>query len=112
MKMCIKCNIEKSLNLFWNKKGEKDGKHRYCIECQKIEGKQYYSVNKEEHNARSNKWIKENKEKHAKMISDHYHNNKDYFREWNQNKMETDPLFRLRHSINALINHQDRKSVV
>jgi hypothetical protein len=105
MKTCKRCNIEKPLNQYWKRKGEKDGLHRYCVSCQKTEGKQYYSTHKEEHNARSTKWISKNKEKHSKMVNDHYHNNKDYYREWNQNKMDTDPLFRLRHAINALINH-------
>ncbi len=105
MKICKKCNIKKPLNLFYKRKGEKDGLHRYCCECMKNEKKQYYSINKKEHNIRTSRWVKENKEKHAKMVSDYYHNNKGYFRKWNQNKMETDPLFRLRHSINALINH-------
>ena len=105
MKTCKKCSIDKDESQYCKRKEEKDGLHRYCRECMSNSGKQYYSVNKEEHNARSNKWIKENKEKHSKMVSNHYHNNKDYYRQWNQNKMETDSLFRLRHSINALINH-------
>ena len=105
MKTCKKCGEEKPLDQYWKRKGEKDGLHRYCNICQKIEGKQYYSTHKPEHNARSNKWVKENKEKHSKMVNDHYHNNKDYYREWNQNKMDTDPLFRLKHAISALINH-------
>jgi hypothetical protein len=105
MKTCKRCNIEKSPNQYCKRKGEKDGLHRYCKECLNVEFKGYYQKVKPEHNARSSKWVKENKEKHLKMVNNHYHNNKDYYREWNQNKMDTDPLFRLRHAINALINH-------
>lgn len=105
MKMCKKCSLDKDESQYCKRKGEKDGLHRYCKECLNGDFKDYYQTVKPIHNARSNKWVKENKEKHSKMVSDYYHNNKDYFREWNKNKMEIDPLFRLRHSINALINH-------
>jgi len=104
MKICKRCNIEKTLDQYCKRKDNKDGLHRYCKECMNGKFKEYYQDVKLIHNARSNKWIKENKEKHLKMVNDHYHNNKDYYREWNQNKYLTDPLFRLRHSINALIN--------
>ncbi len=105
MKICKRCNIEKTIDQYCKRKDNKDGLHRYCRECMNSEFKGYYQDVKLIHNARSNKWVKENKEKHSKMVNDHYHNNKDYYREWNQNKMDTDPLFRLRHAINALINH-------
>ena len=105
MKICKRCGIEKPLDQYWKRKGEKDGLHRYCVNCQKLEGKQYYSSNKEEHNVRTKRWREENKEYHKKLVNDHYHNNKDYYRQWNRDKMDTDPLFRLRHAINALINH-------
>lgn len=105
MKKCKICNIEKALDLFCVKKDEKDGRHRYCKDCMKEEKKQYYFNNKEEHNNRTLKWHKENRENHNRLMKNHYHSNKDYYRQWNQNKMDTDPLFRLRHAINALINH-------
>lgn len=104
MKTCKKCKQDKELDQFCNKKNEIDGKHRYCKECMSNEFKGYYKNNKPEHNARSNKWINENKEKHSKMVKNHYYSNKDYYRQWNKNKMETDPLFRLKHAISALIN--------
>ena len=105
MKMCKNCNIDKDESQYCKRKEEKDGLHRYCKLCMSERGKNEYNNDKETHLKRTKKWREKNKEKHAKMVSDYYHNNKDYFREWNQNKMETDPLFRLRHSINALINH-------
>ena len=37
MKLCKKCNIEKPLNDFCSRKGEIDGKHRYCKPCLKNE---------------------------------------------------------------------------
>jgi len=104
MKICKRCNIEKPLDQYCKRKDNKDGLHRYCKECMNVEFKGYYQKVKPEHNARSNKWITSNKEKHSKMMKSHYYNNKEYYREWNKNKMDTDPLFRLRHAVNALIN--------
>jgi hypothetical protein len=105
MKMCKNCNIDKDKSQYCKRKEEKDGLHRYCKLCMSERGKNEYNNDKETHLKRTKRWREKNKEKHAKMVSDHYHNNKDYYREWNKNKMETDPMFRLRHSINALINH-------
>jgi hypothetical protein len=109
MKKCRICNIEKPLDSFCVKKDEKDGRHRYCKECKKIASKKEYSVNKEVHLKRTNKWHKENKDHHNKLMKSHYHSNKDYYRQWNRDKMDTDPLFRLRKSISALINHHLKK---
>jgi hypothetical protein len=104
MKTCKKCNTEKLFIEYCKRKGEKDGLLRYCKECMKPIHKKEYNKDKKRHNARTNKWSQENKDYHKSLMKSHYHNNKDYYREWNQNKMDTDPLFRLRHSINALIN--------
>lgn len=105
MKICKKCNIEKSLNLFCIKKDEKDGRHRYCKECKKTASKNEYNRDKETHLKRTRIYQENNREYFRSKSNNHYHSNKDYYREWNRNKMDTDPLFRLRHAINALINH-------
>jgi NMD protein affecting ribosome stability and mRNA decay len=49
MKLCKKCNIKKSLNNFWLKKGTKDGLNRLCIDCTKKEAKEHYNNNKEQY---------------------------------------------------------------
>lgn len=105
MKKCRICNIEKSLDSFCIKKDEKDGRHRYCKECKKIASKKEYSANKEVHLKRTNKWHKENRDRHNKLMKNHYHTKKEYYREWNRTKYSTDLLFRLRHTLNAIINH-------
>lgn len=46
-KICIKCDIEKSLDEFYSKKSNKDGKHRKCKLCVKEESKTYNENNKE-----------------------------------------------------------------
>lgn len=104
MKVCKKCNQEKELNQFCNKKDEKDGKHRYCKECKKISSKIEYNNTKEIHLKRTKKWRENNLSYHRGLVKDHYNNNKEYYRKWNQNKSANDPVFRLKHSINANIN--------
>jgi hypothetical protein len=51
-KQCRKCNEFKSLDNFYNRKDSKDGKRNDCINCNniytKINGKIWYSNNKEE----------------------------------------------------------------
>lgn len=52
MKICTKCNIEKSLSDFWKNKHYKDGFCIYCKNCTRIKTKSYsssyYMRNKEE----------------------------------------------------------------
>lgn len=42
MKLCLKCNKLIKLENFYNRKGESDGKHRYCKECMTKENYTYY----------------------------------------------------------------------
>jgi len=104
-KICGKCNLPKNLDQFCKRSDTKDGLHRYCKECMNNQNKIDYSENKEEHNQRTKQWHKNNRDYHNKKMKEHYNNNKDYYRKWTRNKMKIDPLFRLKHSINALINH-------
>lgn len=116
MKVCKKCNIEKPLDKFCKRKDEKDGLHRYCKDCMNKDFKEYYPNVKEEHNNRSKGWVKKNHEYHKKLMNDHYHNNKDYYREWCKNKYDTDLEYRLKHVIvarihEALINKKNKKTI-
>ena len=72
MKICKRCNIEKTVDNFCKRKGEKDGLHRYCKNCMNGDFKGYYKKIKPIHNARTLKWSKENKEYH-KMFIDRRH---------------------------------------
>lgn len=47
MKICSKCEIEKSLAEFNKSSRAKDGRHSYCRDCSKA----HYAVNKERHGA-------------------------------------------------------------
>ena len=105
MKICKNCKVEKLLTEYCKLKDNKDGLHRYCRECMSKRGKVEYNTDKEKHLKRTRQYQDDNRDYFRKKSKSHYHNNKDYYRKWNQNKMDTDPLFRLRHAINALINH-------
>ena len=110
MKTCKKCKVSKLLDQYCKRKEEKDGLHRYCKECMGKRGKKEYIENKEVHLKRTKRWREENKEYHKSLMKSHYHSNKDYYREWNRTKYSTDILFRLRHTINSLINHHLKES--
>jgi hypothetical protein len=56
MKTCKKCNIEKSIDQFWVKKGSKDGLNSFCKECAKKEVAHHYHNNKEQYFNRR-KWF-------------------------------------------------------
>jgi 5-methylcytosine-specific restriction endonuclease McrA len=105
MKECKECGIEKPLDQYCKRKEEKDGLHRYCKTCMSKRGKKEYSENKETHLKRTKRWREENKEYHKSLMKEHYHTKKDYYREWNRTKYSTDLLFRLRHTLNSIINH-------
>ena len=103
-KTCKKCKEIKPIDLFWNRKGEKDGKHRYCIECQTDEGKKYYQTSKDDRADYYKTYRKENKEYFNNYCHTHYHTNKELYREWNREKYSTDLGFKLKHITSARIN--------
>jgi hypothetical protein len=105
MKKCKKCGVKKPLNEYCKRKEEKDGLHRYCKVCMRQRLKNEYNKDKEKHLKRTRKYQENNREYFRNKSNNHYHTKKEYYREWNRNKYSTDPLFRLRHAINALINH-------
>ena len=104
MKQCKKCNIEKPLTDFWNKTNEPDGKHRYCVTCQKESGKTYYHTSGRKESDYYKEYRKENKEYFNQYSNNHYHTKKELYREWNKNKYNTDIGFRIKHVTSARIS--------
>jgi hypothetical protein len=104
MKQCKKCNIEKPLTDFWNKTNEPDGKHRYCVACQKESGKTYYHTSGRKESDYYKEYRKENKEYFNQYCTNHYHTKKELYREWNKNKYHTDIGFRIKHVTSARIS--------
>jgi 5-methylcytosine-specific restriction endonuclease McrA len=105
MKKCNKCLIEKSIDNFTKRKSSEDGLQYKCKDCERESNKtarqknptsKYYSKNKEYYKEYSKKWIENN--------SDRW---KEYYKEWQkpyqQNKYDTDPLYRLRMCVGTRI---------
>ena len=91
-KVCTKCNIRKSIELFPKRKESLDGYRNECKECRKqynihlrlknpdkyIESDAiYYSKNKEKINNRSNEWYKNNKDRKLSVAKKWRENNKE-----------------------------------
>lgn len=113
MKVCIKCNIEKSLGEFSKNKAKKDGKNSSCKNC----NHQWYLNNKEKSNFASNQWRLNHVGYHKEYKKQWYLNNKEYTKQYYQDnkekiykrqkkyesyKRQTDLLFKLSDSIRSL----------
>lgn len=105
MKKCNKCLKEKTLDDFNKSKATKDGLQYKCKLCEKSNNKlarqknptsKYYNQNKQYYKDYSRKWISENKEKWKQYY-------KDWQKEYQQNKYNTDPLYKLRMCVGSRI---------
>ena len=104
MKQCKKCNAVKPLNEFCNRKGEKDGKHRYCKLCLNSDFKTYYHVSGRKENEYYKTYREQNKEYFNKYSHIHYHTKKELYREWEKNKYAIDIPYRIKHLTSSRIN--------
>jgi hypothetical protein len=75
-KVCKKCNIEKSFDLFNRDKSKKDGYRNSCKECQKNYLNDYYNLNKDRINEHNKKWKEENKDIIKENSKKYYEENK------------------------------------
>ena len=125
MKICRKCNVEKSLSEYCNNSKKKDGKHYYCKLCSVEVSKQYYKTNKEkikqynllnkekfkqyqkdwrEDKPNYNKqWYQDNKEKYKQINKQYKLDNPHYFKQWFYNRRKNNPLYGLRDAISSSI---------
>lgn len=62
-KLCPKCRQSKSIQDFHKKRSSKDGLYSYCKKCNIESNNNWVRHNKEKHNIRSKKWIKNNPKK-------------------------------------------------
>ena len=104
IKQCKKCNQEKSVIEFCNRKGETDGKHRYCKSCLNSNFKTYYHTSGRKKSDYYKEYRKKNKEYFNQYCTNHYHTKKELYREWNKNKYHTDIGFRIKHVTSARIS--------
>jgi hypothetical protein len=109
MKLCKKCNIEKPLDNFYNRKGEIDGKHRYCKICLNVDFKTYYHTSGRKDSDYYKQYRIENKEYFNKYCYTHYHTNKDLYREWNRNQYDNNIEYKIKHIVSSRI-HESLKT--
>lgn len=63
MKICKKCQVDKSLDLFHRDKGRKDGRMDFCKDCRRVEDKARYQENLEANRLKSLSYYHRNKDK-------------------------------------------------
>jgi len=102
-KVCNKCSVLKSINEFYNRKNEFDGKHRYCKVCMKLKNDEWYNNSKHLRKEYYENYRKLNKKYFNEYCYNHYHTKKELYRNWERNKLKTDFSFRIKKSIIALI---------
>jgi hypothetical protein len=118
MKVCSKCKEEKELSYFDKDKRKKDGHRSQCKKCIKeyyLNNKEYYKEYKEKYKEKYKEYYKEryknnkekNKEYYKEYRKEYYKNNKEkhkeYCKEYIKNRMQIDPLFKLKCNIRSLI---------
>jgi hypothetical protein len=132
MKKCNKCSQEKSYLEYYKNKACKDGYNNICIFCRKIlneekktQTQQYYKDNKEKYQLQSKKYYKSNTAK-VKQKSITYQknnpikskeskikwqkNNREYFKKWQKNKWNNDPLWKIRIILGNRLNEILKKN--
>lgn len=91
-KICSKCNLEKSLDLFGNSKKARDGKKSACKDCLRAEYKSYYDKTPSKQVSRKKKYYEKNKKYIIKKTS-----------EYNIERRKSDILFRIKHNLRKRI---------
>ena len=104
MKKCFRCNSTQPLTEYSKKSVEKDGLNRYCKTCMKTETQEYY--NKTKHNRADyyKTYRKENKEYFNNYSHNHYHTNKELYREWERERYATNLPYRIKHITSTRIH--------
>jgi hypothetical protein len=75
MKICKKCQINKSLEEYGDNKNNQDKKSIYCKDCERVRGKEYRDKNRDKVNESAKKWRKNNPEKYQKTIEKYLEKN-------------------------------------
>lgn len=75
MKICKKCQTNKSLEDYGDNKNNKDGKSIYCKECERLRGIEYRNKNREKVNQSSKNWRINNPEEYKKTIEKYLEKN-------------------------------------
>jgi hypothetical protein len=102
-KICIKCNIEQSIDEFVVYNISKNARINECKKCKSIYQQEYIQKNSEKLKKQKKEYREKNKEKVFFLKQKYYLNNKEkinrYKRDWENNKRKNDVLFKLKQLI-------------
>ena len=68
VKACICCKTFKSHSAFYKNKNAFDGRHTYCINCDKLRSAQYRDANREKERARSKRYCSEDRQREVEKV--------------------------------------------
>lgn len=120
MKTCTKCRKNKPLDMFYNSKSCKDGKHPQCKECKKQSDRSRYEKKKEyicekqrDRYAKKAEYEREKaKERYKKSVSTEEGRKRvrKIKNDWAYNRARSDPSYRISKSIGSSIRNQVKKN--
>lgn len=113
-KECTKCGALKPLSEFSKNKAKKFGVDSWCKSCCKEYkqankdvikeyNKEYYQNNKETIKKYKKEYYQSNKEAFKERNKEYYQSNKKAFNKWYKNRIEVDPLFKVKENVRKLI---------
>ena len=104
MKQCTKCNKKQPPSNFYIKKSHSSGYNPICKSCKKVDSDTWYQESKDDRADYYKTYRKENKEYFNNYCTNHYHTNKELYREWNREKYATDIPFKIKHITSSRIH--------
>lgn len=99
MKKCSICEDIKPLNEFNKDSQKSDGKQSFCRLCNSIKCKSWRKSNPNKHQSSVDNW-KGNNMGYMKLWKS---NNPNYHLNWFNDKIQTNPIFKLKHNTRSLI---------
>lgn len=111
-KICSRCNIEKTIDQFYKRKGSKDGFRSECKECFSFKNKQYHCKNREQINNRNKKYNDEHKQE-IQLYQENYQ--KEYYKRNREQINERNKLYNIKNKEKVKkykrIYNKERKNV-
>jgi hypothetical protein len=103
MKICKKCQIQKTLDKYGDNKNNKDKKSIYCKDCEKLRAKEYRDKHRDRVNESSKNWRKNNPEKYQETIQKYLEKNP------NMSSAERNKIYRQNENFRKKINLKRRE---
>lgn len=104
MKLCKRCNQQQPKENFCVNKAKPDGRHIYCKECKLKESKEYYEKTKHDRADYYKQHRLEHKSYFNAYCHNHYHTNKELYREWERDRYANDVSYRIKKTVSSRIH--------